>query len=210
MATIRVQWQFPTVLSNTGADVVQNTWHALVVGATDPEDAAGDFANALGQFYIDISALMTEQALAESASWKVYNLSDPEPRSPISEDSMTLAFGTSQALPLQCAVTLSLRSVYESGQPKARRRGRIYLGGFSEALTTSDGFIDPSAAGIISTAADDLLSTSDDSTTFTWSIWSPTDATSRHVTGGWVDNVVDVQRRRQPDFTDRSEFGVGH
>lgn len=210
MGVIRCQVAFPTAESNVGADVIQNTWHAFVVGATTPEDAAAAFHDDLEAAYRFWDDLLTANAIDGTGTFKAYDLTDPEPRSPIFEDAFTVFPGAGAALPLQCAVCLSLRSVYVSGQPKARAKGRVYLGGFEQGLLTSEARIDPSARGIFVAAAEQLRLASDASTEYTWQIWSPTDAAGKTVTGGWVDDVVDIQRRRQQDLISRDEFGAGH
>lgn len=209
--TIRVQIGFPEEQPGVGADVFQNTWHIDSKGGAAELTAAQDFRGEIDTFYSALQTLLSSEIIGGLATYKAYFLGDPEPRSPIMDDSIDISPASAGALPPQLAVCLSYRSVFESGAPKARRRGRIYLGGWnSSAVNASTGGVATAVTTAINGAAADLLAASDASSTWRWVVWSPTDATSRAVTGGWVDDAWDVVRRRKLELTTRENFGVGH
>lgn len=207
---IRVMAIQPTVLSNRGADFLVNTWHCQAVAATDPDVAAQDFIDDLKAFYGALEGSQTGQAVDGDMTFKAYNLADPEPRAPIVEDTRAMTFGTGDPLPLQLCICMSYRAAFTSGVPKARRRGRVYLGGFKASLADASGLIETTTATAIRDSAETLNQASDDSTTYTWIVYSRVDALGRVVRGGWIDNSFDVQRRRALDMTLRSEWFDGH
>lgn len=120
-------------------------------------------------------------------------------------------------LPTEVAGVLSFHAdltgiVEEIGatRPKARRRGRIYVGPLTEeaidgntaAPTLSTPFRTAMAANAVimadNAAADD----------WRWSVWSRADVILRPVVGGWTDNAPDTQRRRGQESTSRATFSI--
>lgn len=89
-------------------------------------------------------------------------------------------------------------------RPKARYRGRIYLGPLGNAAgDLSTGEHRPNVAIMADLkGAMETLAVAD----VGWSVWSRVDATLRLVIGGWVDNSWDTQRRRGPEATSRVQF----
>lgn len=80
-------------------------------------------------------------------------------------------------------------------KPRARRRGRIYLGPFTKASAVESGghiFANLNLQTVVQGAAASLLA----STTTEWSVWSRTDSVFRPVTGGFNDNAFDTVRKR--------------
>ena len=112
------------------------------------------------------------------------------------------------ALPTEVAGVLSFHAdltgvMEESGstRPKARRRGRLYLGPLTyECLI---GTVPPyrlysGVGGFLDTArraAVDLMDAAE-TADVPWCVWSRADATLRPVVGGWTDDAPDTQRRR--------------
>lgn len=98
----------------------------------------------------------------------------------------------------------------ESGvtRPKARRRGRVYVGPLIH-LSVDSAAPNPLLATaltlVLRQAAvamyDEALAAG-----FYWSVWSRADDTLRPVTGGWTDNAPDTQRRRGTESTSRVTF----
>jgi hypothetical protein len=83
-------------------------------------------------------------------------------------------------------------------RPKARRRGRIFVGPLGKnAISVSDNppVLAPAFTNAMRLHAvqlfDDLLAVGWD-----WCVWSRADQTLRKVVAGWTDNAPDVQRRR--------------
>jgi hypothetical protein len=93
-----------------------------------------------------------------------------------------------------------------SGQPQARKRGRIYLGPFDTTQLNADGRILPACQTTIRNAAQALLTASDVALDWSWAVYSPTNASGVIVDNGWVDNEWDTQRRRGRAATTRSTF----
>ena len=136
---------------------------------------------------------------------RVYDLAEPKPRIPILEAPMTFSSVGVGGYPSEVALCLSYRAEYASGQPAARRRGRLYIGPFRGDLSEADAAsaIRPNAAIInqLRGCGRRLIQKNDD---VTWVVYSPTSESSHLVIGGWVDNSWDTQRRRGPGFTVRS------
>jgi len=89
--------------------------------------------------------------------------------------------------------------------PRARRRGRIYFGPLDQQAKTNAG--DPSSNFIadLASAAGTLLG---DSVSNGWQlgVWSRRNASVVAVTGGWVDDRFDTQRRRLEGPTSRTTW----
>lgn len=135
---------------------------------------------------------------------RVYDLDDPMPRAPLLDWPMTVgghAGSSSKNLPDEVALCLSYSAGPASGLPIARRRGRVYIGPFSDnALRTGEGVSTESAPAVdlmetIVDAASNLQSVSGGAG-FDWSVWSPTDQAAVSIINWHVDNAWDTQRRR--------------
>jgi len=138
--------------------------------------------------------------------------------SPFNVDTFTLgAVGfASVQYPREVAIALSFHGDYgtlgEFGlagtRPRARHRGRIYLGPFNNFWTsfssTSNPQLSTTGATTIAGAAERLLT--DSNHLATWAVWSRKNAAMYPVVGGWVDNAFDTQRRRGEDANVRTVF----
>jgi hypothetical protein len=122
-------------------------------------------------------------------------------------------------MPTEVCAVLSVHSAYGSDpefsgatRPRARDRGRVYVGPLV-----------PAAMGLVTTILDTELTTSfrTDLTVAAarlitastghavdaeWAVWSRTRAALTAITGGWVDNAPDTQRRRGSRPTVRTTF----
>lgn len=138
--------------------------------------------------------------------------------SPIASRSFTLvAPPDSSPLPAEVAICLSYHSAFgtdleESGsmRPKARDRGRIYLGPLniltlSEDSAGHEAFVTPNCRQTIAEAAAGFGADLD---LATWCVWSRADAALKPVVAGYVDNAFDVQRRRGVKSTARFNFSI--
>jgi hypothetical protein len=181
-----------------------------------PEGFVGDnprtrIKRAVAQFYnvapqgqtATVRSFLTNLRL-EQVTVNVYDLGTPPPRAPMVETFQCgLGTGTSP-VPEEAAVCLS----YYATQNTPRRRGRIYLGPLdtsamvrtTERVRTSDAL-----RAVLAGAAARLMT--GNAEYVTWVLLSQVDAATRVITGGWVDDALDTQRRRGPKTMARSSWG---
>src|SRR5215208_441072 len=105
-------------------DAIVNTYHfesddAFGVSAPGLHDRLETFYQSLSSWF---SSLVTGQA-----SVRMYDYDDPKPRVPKYEDTFSFT-PSSSAWPAELAVCLSMEAEAVSGEIKARRRRRVYLG----------------------------------------------------------------------------------
>lgn len=199
--TVRTQAVFP---STTGRpeDTCTNTFHHLVDGSADRATTCAEIHSRISDFYItggtSVSAYMssTLSRAANTAYMKSYYLEDDVPRVPALSQFIVLDTPTTaNQLPAQLAAVITYQGTPVSGEPQARKRGRIYVGPLaSNALTGSDGTLASAFVTVLRTAAGALASEAD--TVAAWIVYSRTANTASVVTDGWVDNKTDTQRRR--------------
>lgn len=140
---------------------------------------------------------------------------------PFSETSWTLgASAGSNALPDEVAIVASfhadLSGVPEfdgSTRPRARRRGRVYIGPLNQTpmavdSTTHDVFVSGPTMTNINAQFAQFATALNTGTNSFWGVWSKKDAAVRRVLGGWVDNSFDSQRRRMAKATARPQWGT--
>lgn len=100
----------------------------------------------------------------------------------------------------------------ESGatRPRARRRGRVFVGPLTtDAVSITDD--DPRLqTSILSTLRQAAIDMHDEAVLagFTWSVWSRAEDTLFPIVGGWTDNAPDTQRRRGATSTARVTYTV--
>jgi len=146
--------------------------------------------------------------LLRDAEFRFYDLSDPEPRVPTIEP---FTLGTAQDAdgdPEECAAVLSFH-----GEPPvtARRRGRIYLGPLAQgAISSADSDTYSHVSQLLVTdmlaAASHALGVSEGNGAG-WSIRSTVPSENFvPIVGGWVDNAIDIQRRRGAEATVRTTW----
>lgn len=202
-------------------DTVVNTF--TFSGVDNVEDQATIALGKLAAFYNAESGTQNEplknfysgELRLDSCRIKVYDLSDPEPRVPILDESLGV---TSPAplsttnLPGEVAVCASYSGPPESGEPNARRRGRIYLGPLNQGASTGTG-VAPArpSTSFIGNIAEACKELSDGPVGTQWSVWSRRNNNFVQIDRGYVDNSFDTQRRRGVDTTARTgwEGGLG-
>jgi hypothetical protein len=158
---------------------------------------------------------------ANATTVQLYNITNPLAGTGVSGPAyqttlFTLAASGGSSLPQEIALVISLHaadsSIPEHGpgtRPKARYRGRVYIGPLSTAALDMD--LTSNRCRPLSGTVSDFtkppiqLLTQDP----TWSVWSRKDRTLRPIVGGWVDDDYDVQRRRSTDPTSRTTWGSG-
>lgn len=211
MSVLRVQVAIPTALQGVGFDGYVNTWYFANIGTSTPAESGADAFGWLTTFYNALGLYIASDSSDSPAAFKVYDLSDPEPRSPVYTNDLAIPGTSGGYLAPELAVVLSYRCLYRSGVPKGRCRGRVYLGPF---VSTANSSGRPSSAAVtaIRNAANALLTSSQASTDTVWRVHSELepDSSSQNVTGGWVDDEWDIQRRRSLLPTSRNQFGSGH
>jgi hypothetical protein len=191
--------------SGLAEDVVVNAWSFNTAG-TKIESEATAIVEALEDFY---SAMVTYRSslLNGFVTFKFYDRADAKPRVPWHQDVRNV--GTSDsALPPEVALVTSFKAAPVSGQPPARRRGRLFIGPLSQgALSNTTGRPTAGVLSALGLASFNLLSASEAAGSWSWSIWSPTDNAAREVFEGWVDNEFDTQRRRGIRASERGAWG---
>lgn len=209
-------------------DVVVNVFHCITV-ASAPAVAAADFVEDLRDFYrvapeadlLPVGAYLANRLGSDTIAplgFRAYNLSDPTPRTPILEqDGWGLpARVGSNDLPREVAGCLSFEGERVSGTVRSRRRGRVYIGPLNTGATNSLGELSTGFVASLRGAALDLGEASQASTTYAWGVYSPTtddegatpEASFTIIDHGWVDNAVDVQRRRGLRASERAIFDL--
>lgn len=187
-------------------DVVVNTFHFNFPAGTPDEDNYDDLKVVLQEFYSSVYGDASTHGLSPwmrpgATTLKIYNLSDPTPRTPVynETESWPMTQSTGGALPTEVAICLSYQAPKVSGLSQARRRGRIYLGGWGYVNTegTSTAFPKPTSAALaaIGDAAEVLLIHGADNGWY-WNVWSRVNNSGAVVHDGWVDDAFDTQRRR--------------
>lgn len=144
-----------------------------------------------------------------SARIKFYDLTghlDGTPHgSPFMETTFVLpASAVGSELPAEVAICISFQAAYgadaEFGpgtRPRSRDRGRVFIGPLTGAVL----FFDATQGDVrvISTARVDFKNAAKalrDSTTSAWAVWSRKNAVLEPVVSVWVDDAIDIQRRR--------------
>lgn len=185
--------------NNKPEDAYVNHLHFQVETTPPPPATLTAINSALQSLYNSVASSFTAKSVTSNVVTKYYNMADPLPRRPILTTGFGLGvLGTTAALPTECSMVLSFQASAVSGTPQARRRNRIYMPPMNTAtLASPDGmFWSTSVVGTLSTAAAALLAASDAASDWTWVVRSETTSAVAPVANGWVDNAVDIQRRR--------------
>jgi len=202
-------------------DVVTNTFHYGTVATPTPTQIAA-MIDGVQSFYDTAAPTDTVgewiapwvSRVASACQVEVYDLSDTPPRVPIGSGTFTLpAVSGTGTLPAETAMCLSFRAAYVSGEPNARRRGRVYIGPLSSsALNPGSGTSFPVPTNSFITnllnAASDSLNNIPGAEGCVWGVYSPTDNINRKIIEAWVDNAVDTQRRRGNAPTSRTTISI--
>jgi hypothetical protein len=152
-----------------------------------------------------IASLLGESIDPSACRVKIYNLTGPPPHVPVYDQPMQLQAVGTASLPREVSVCLSFRGALVSGVNQARRRGRVYIGPLSGgriSYLAGDARPDTNFRRILRAAAVRLIDNPD----VNWVVRSGTGAVTV-VTGGWVDDACDTQRRRGLRATVRDQYG---
>lgn len=220
MANVHTQ----VVLKNTTAlveDDVVHTFNFITPTAGAPSALElSQITGALVEFYnVDTSGgtntaeqisrcISRASTACEVRHFNVTAVLDGSPAgSPVAIHVFTLgaaAASSAPGLPSEVATCLSYHSDYtdrpEVGplhtRPRARERGRIYIGPLASSLLSERTPNTPVPANFwidhLALAATRLK----DNPNTEWAVWSRKEARMEAVVGGWVDDAFDIQRRR--------------
>lgn len=220
--------------SNIPADRFVNVWSFGNSGGFGAPEFA-DLGMLLNQFYCaapsgDTDPIMNYMSrYIQTSPLPVVNFYDADAvGSPVgSADLLGFTPGPGVTdMPQEVALVLSFHgdttTVVENGpidpvtgkktRPRARRRGRIYLGPLTVAALKTDtsgvpGRPDPVLLDIVNDAATRLLHDPDGlAPGSSWSVHSRKENIFHEVVGGFVDNDFDTQRRRSSVSTSRLTF----
>lgn len=197
-------------------DVMTNSFHFFFDGVTNSyEQAIAHWTAELAEFYATIYAsgrTMASYVQAASASVHWYRLDEPVPRvATIVPLNSSIVTGDTDC-PTEVAVTASFQGDRIAGEPQARRRGRIYLGGLGGAGWIQSGsnlafpVIQTTARVAVRLAMINLHAAN--TGTMNWVVWSPTAQESTLITNGWVDSSPDTQRRRSVESSLRTIWPI--
>jgi hypothetical protein len=222
-AAIHVVARFPHK-SGLLEDQVNQTWNFIA-----PDDTPASLAiiqGQLNQFYF-VAHSPGQQAVVRwfanclsrtvQGTYDFYKPTGPLTGSPIASLPINLLpapVSGAKSLPSEVAICLSFASVYGSAiefqgetRPRARHRGRVFLGPLESAAITDDslGRAIPTTNMVADiTGAAGFLSTT---STVSWSQWSRKDGIFRAVSRYWVDDAFDTQRRRGEKARSRTSAG---
>jgi hypothetical protein len=205
MPIVRAQVSIPA-FSTVSEDTVTNTWHFT---ATDTEEGTlASMQAALVAMYEGFDTWKSDLHVWQNSRVKWYDLDDEEPRVPVKDAAIAFTSAPiGDSLPHECAAVLSFHGDYVSGASQARRRGRIYFGPLNtSAVTASSGMLASALPTGLATAAGVFLTTSNAASDWAWVVYSPTSNQAFPVVAGWVDNAVDIQRRRGFKASTRTLF----
>jgi hypothetical protein len=196
MTTLRAMIVIP-MTSALPADSVVNTFYFTAPAADATAYAAID--TALTNFYGNLQSFFSSKVNANGTRIKIYDMEDLKPRPPKYDALLGLGatVGTT-ALPPELAVCLSFQGARVAGIAQARRRGRIYFGPLAQVAVNSDK-VHATFVSSLCTQAGVLLAATSLGDPVQWVVYSQTQPGPNfvaNVTDGWVDNALDVQRRR--------------
>jgi len=182
--------------SGNSADYQVNGY--AIDGPGSPATADLDsWAVAIKDFYDDVNILGGLRGITQNAHLvKFYDILGTPPNYPIYETTFNLASSPGAIdLPEEVALCVSYKNTVLNSVPRARRRGRIYLSGWTEGANAAGR---PSSAAYqgVADAYATYVAAVNGISTFEAGVWSRTDATVYPIDEVWSDNEWDTQRRR--------------
>lgn len=202
--------------SGLAQDAVTNTWHYTKIGGTEAT-AADEMADRLQSFYGSLSGVLSAQINETLVRFKAYDLEDAEPRVPVFDEFRSITAPSAGAsLPHEVTCVGSYHGTFTSGVNPASRRGRAFLGPLKvSSIEDASSRVQFTAAArtVFFNAFDVMLTGFEGSLLVKWITYSPTIRASQGiasavsiVTGGFIDNEPDTQRRRGQISNNRSVF----
>lgn len=150
-----------------------------------------------------LSSFLSQNISIADSRYKVYDLGEPAPRIPQIRTYAGGAVNAGIGLPNECAAVISYRSgpgTTGGGSTDKRKRGRIFLGPLAQSAVADgtashpDEIIYSGFMNAMLGAADYLRDQTDND--LTWVQYSRAGDTVGNVSGGFVENAFDTQRRR--------------
>lgn len=216
--------KMPLLGSLLARDVVENVWWFGSVGI-DFETTITAITTRLESFYND-NAVTTGMNISNTMSKAIQRAdvsilmarideTNGEQLGDTTEIPITFNAADISALPLPNEVALCLSFEADGGvstEPIRRRRGRVYLGPWDAAenvISTDAQRHGTPSDELVATIVDraDVLLDLSDADAF-WAVYSRVAREVNAVSGGWVDNEWDTQRRRGTDASNRVLFPV--
>jgi len=196
-------------------DVTVNTFHVecASMGTTELNTIHG----AIEGFYVNsyggasVSSRMNDYVSRATNASTVVTRQVGVPGAPLDEWSFTLDDSAyAPCLPFEVAVCLSYNSLVP-GVPRGRSRGRIYIGplNYGAGTITTSSSVPPTPATSFMDCLAEAASTLHGALSsygIDWGVYSRVDEVLYPITGGYIDNEFDTQRRRQVDATARTTW----
>lgn len=197
-----------TLLSATG-NTRDNQVNGFAAGqlATLTGSYADDWTAVIKDFYDDMRSGNALRGMADGPHLvKFYDIATPPPNYPVFERTFNLtATPGAVELPQEVALCISYANLLATTVPRRRRRGRIYLSGWTESANDAGR---PITANVTSTlnAFTDYVTAFNALGDLEASIWSRTEATTYPIQEVHVDNEWDTMRSRGGRATARQSW----
>lgn len=217
-------------LTELPKDQFVNRMHFLSVNPVAPAAVAYTAMTKLCDFFTYPSSPATgaieyylSNGLSPTVVMKAYDLAAAEPRPELVVGHFTVGLTGGDPIPEEVALVIS----WICGRNAPKYRGRNYIGPLGQVSlgTDSSGMSAPTGtfvaalaaagarmvtAGGVSGASSEITLTTGTTTALdagtAMCILSARDVATRAITGGWVDNEWDGQRRRRVEATSRTTF----
>jgi hypothetical protein len=188
------------------ADVITNTFYFDGdEGAESWEAGAISIVSRLQAFFVVCGAYMSD-LISQPSLVKLTDPRDPLPQLPKYTGEIIFPTSGASHLPAEVALCLSYKASSVSGENPKRRRGRVFLGPFTEGATgaVDQGDIRPTVAMATNIIAGALEMATGDAGSPRHAIYSPTthvgatpiEDAFHDVEDYWIDNAFDTVRSR--------------
>lgn len=180
-----------------------------VQGGTTAEADLDDWADAIRVFYNNVLFIGGMLGIQQNNHViKFYEIGNPAPNYPVYQTTFNLSSNPGDIqMPMEVALCISYANTTVNTVPRARRRGRIYLSGWSEAFNDAGRPVEANLStlvGYYKTYADTVNAIP----SFSAGIWSRADDFVYAIDTAWVDNEWDIQRRRGGKPTERQTVTI--
>jgi len=197
-------------LISASTDTADNNTNGFYVSDSGITEAEMDsWTVALKTFYDTCySGGALRFAVANNHIVKFYDVGGAPPNYPIYETTFNLATATAAIdMPMEVALAVSYKNNTNNTVLRARRRGRIYISGWTEAANTS-GRPTSTATNALAQGYKDYCDDVNVIGTLSAVIYSRVQDITNNVEEVWCDNEWDTQRRRGGKATTRTTYTV--